>query len=128
MLKENTQATDLILNKNKGKIKTFPGDQKTRDFPTNNPSLEKSLKDILEKGGRKKNKPRRESSEIRLIIKETGKDAGEAKQMLSVWNSKVLPDEVLCTEGAEHWKRTACELRGGPVPQDLTSSHHHKCS
>ena len=56
MLKENTQATDLILNKNKGKIKTFPGDQKTRDFPTNNPSLEKSLKDILEKGGRKKKK------------------------------------------------------------------------
>lgn len=57
MLKENTQATDLILNKNEGKIKTFPGDQKTRDFPTNNPSLEKSLKDILEKGGRKKKNP-----------------------------------------------------------------------
>lgn len=89
MLKENTQATDLILNKNEGKIKTFPGDQKTRDFPTNNPSLEKSLKDILEKGGRKK-KTQKESSEIRLIIKETGKDAGEAEQMLPVCNSKGL--------------------------------------
>lgn len=56
MLKENAQATDSILNKNEGKINTVSGNQKTRGFPTNNPSPEKSLKDILEKGGRKRKK------------------------------------------------------------------------
>ena len=96
MLKENTQGAHLILNINEGKIKTFPGNQKTRDFPTNNPSLEKSLKDILEKGGGEKKNPDG-SSEIRLIIRETGKDAGEAKQTLSARSSKALPGEVLCT-------------------------------
>ena len=60
MLKEKTQGAHLILNKNEGKIKTFPGNQKTRDIPTNNPTLEKSLKDILEKGGRGKKKPQME--------------------------------------------------------------------
>lgn len=131
MLKENAQATDSILKKNEGKIKTVPGNQKTRGFPTNNPSLEKSLKDILEKGGRKREgekKKQQESSEIRLIIKETGKDAGEAYQMLSVWSSKVLLGEILCTQAAEHWRRTASEFWGGSVLQDLKSLHHQKWS
>lgn len=77
---------------------------------------------------KEKKKNKQESSEIRLIIKETGKDAGEAYQMLSVWSSKVLLGEILCTQAAEHWRRTASEFWGGSVLQDLKSLHHQKWS
>ena len=82
----------------------------------------------MKKGAEKEKKNQKESSEIRLRIKETGKDAAEAYQMLSVWSSKVLLGEVLCTQAAEHWRRTASEFRGGSVLQDPKSLHHQKWS
>lgn len=76
------------------------------------------------KGGEKKNPDG--SSEIRLIIRETGKDAGEAKETLSARSSEALPGEVLRTQGAEHCKEPH-ECRGGselqhPRPRTIRSA------
>lgn len=54
----------ILFFKNEDKIKTFPDNKKIRDFSTHNPSMKKSLKDMLEMVLKKKKIIPEGSSEI----------------------------------------------------------------